>query len=217
MSEISLLIIEDEIELLTLYYEQSTEIFDKVYIAPTIEEAKRILSDEWIDGLLLDHHLPDGTGTSFLDTINTPNYCYPCVVMTAMPSMDSMKRAIENHVFKFIVKPIGMSELHSTLISFRNYIERTNQDIELRSRSEITSATLKQLKQEFHLSEREVDVIENSLKVRNNTELAQKLSISQGTIKRHWHNIFDKTNLRSKDNVTDFISARNIRSYRTLL
>ena len=214
MQNISILIIEDEIELITIYYEQAIDLFDHVYVASTIEEAKKIIHNQWIDGILLDNYLPDGKGLALLKEINTEHFYYPSIVVTATPSMNDMQKAIEKSVLKFINKPIGLKEIDSALLLLKKYIKRIKNDIELRSKNEITMATVRNLAQNYNLTKREVEIIRHSLKTKNNTELAKKLYISQGTIKRHWQNIFNKTQLRSQDDITKLISKNNLLSYR---
>ncbi len=214
MSDISLLIVEDEIELMSFYYDQAIDVFEHVYVASTMKEARMIIKNEWVDGLFLDNYLPDGRGLSLLNEIYSENYHYPSIVVTAVSSSKNLHKAINKSVLKFIDKPIRLNKLTTTLHLLKRHIKRTKRDIDFRSRNEVTVNAARNLADQYNLSEREIEVIKYSLRVKNNTELAQKLYIAHGTIKRHWQNIFNKTQLRSRDEITDLVSRSNILSYR---
>ncbi len=209
----AILIIEDEIELITLYYEQAADIFGQVYVATTLTEAKKILKEKHIDGVLLDDYLPDGRGLSLLETLSSKEYNCPALIITAVTSIANIQRIIGKSVFKFMYKPVHLKELQATLLSFKEYIEKNRQAVELKSKTEVTKFALERVSKQYGLTIRETDVIEHSIRTKNNTDLAHQLFISHGTIKRHWQNIFNKTNLRSKEEIIDLIAKHNITSY----
>jgi DNA-binding NarL/FixJ family response regulator len=57
---------------------------------------------------------------------------------------------------------------------------------------------IKTLENDFNLSKREIEILENLFNGLKNTEIAEKLFITEITVKTHLQHIFEKTGVNSR-------------------
>jgi DNA-binding NtrC family response regulator len=77
-----------------------------VYVAASLEEARKSLAKEQPDLLFVDLALPDGSGLELIDD-NGPK----TVIITGHPSVESAVRALRGPVIDYIVKPHDKAQL----------------------------------------------------------------------------------------------------------
>lgn len=88
----------------------------------------------------------------------------------------------------------------------------------LQTRFELDAQILKQneksisyqLKNQFFLTNREVEILGLIYQGNSNSEIADKLEISLNTVKKHASNIFDKTEVSSRTMLIQFIMKHNL-------
>lgn len=201
----SLLIIEDEVDLLTLYHDIAELYFDQVFVASSINEAKSYLKRFSVSSILIDNNLPDGIGINLLDSYKN----IPSMIISGNTSPKIMQKAIDLSVYKYLIKPDDLKDLHHIFEDFRTYIDGQEKIKERVSRIDMSPATEAELVQKFNITPRELMIIQTSLLVDGNQEIAEKLKISPETVKKHWRNIFNKTNLRSRKAIHHFVYKCN--------
>lgn len=212
MQKKTILIVEDEIDLLNAYREYSLQIFSNVLTSQTIKEAKNIFYNNTIDCILLDNNLPDGKGISLLKELNIRDLNIPIIMITGHANKDLAIDSINTGVCYFLEKPVKKQDLIKALEDCYLLILRENNHEELETLYHITKKTIDYLKNKHHISNREIEVISYSLHHSKNYIIAEKLFISPGTVKRHLHNIFEKLKVSSKEELQDFIRQLNARS-----
>jgi DNA-binding CsgD family transcriptional regulator len=67
-------------------------------------------------------------------------------------------------------------------------------------------ADLEPLMKKFSLTPRECEVVQGIYQARSNKVIASELHIDESTVKRHTHNIYEKTGLRSRVELVRFLS-----------
>jgi DNA-binding NtrC family response regulator len=82
----------------------AAEGFD-VFAAHTVQQAGELLKQRRMDLMLLDLHLPDGSGMDLLDEIDLAEHGQIAVV-TGSPSIESAMRAVSAPVVDYLLKPL---------------------------------------------------------------------------------------------------------------
>jgi DNA-binding NtrC family response regulator len=81
-----------------------------VYVAASLEEARKSLAKEQPDLLFVDLALPDGSGLELIDD-NGPK----TVIITGHPSVESAVRAVRGPVIDYLVKPLDKAQLMASI------------------------------------------------------------------------------------------------------
>lgn len=69
------------------------------------------------------------------------------------------------------------------------------------------------LKERFHLTEREIEIIKHLLEGSTNNEMASALCVQTNTIKKHLYNIYTKFNVSSRTQLFKFMIENNLIKY----
>lgn len=77
----------------------------QVYVAHTVRSARQMLAQHRMDLLLLDLHLPDGSGMDLLDDIDLAEHGRIAVV-TGSPTLETAMRAVSAPVLDYLLKPL---------------------------------------------------------------------------------------------------------------
>ncbi|MBK6427921.1 MAG: sigma-54-dependent Fis family transcriptional regulator [Blastocatellia bacterium] len=102
--------------------------------AEDLQAGLAILDSDPPDVVLLDVHLPDGSGIDLLGTIKTRDGDAVVIMMTGSVQLDDTIAALRGGAYDFVTKPINLEELRITI---RNGIEATTLRTEVgRLRSE---------------------------------------------------------------------------------
>ena len=111
----TILIVEDERSMREALQEHLEQRYPIVHTASTLAEASESVSSTTFDGIVLDLHLPDGDGLSFLRSIRQIEVDIPVVVITAFPDVDKALAAFRTGACEFLQKPFDLSELDCAL------------------------------------------------------------------------------------------------------
>jgi len=84
-------------------------------VLQSIGEARRVCSQQAFDVVLLDNHLPDGSGLEVLPDILNLNDRAKVIMITAFPNFNNAVQAIKRGAYDYISKPIDLEELHLTI------------------------------------------------------------------------------------------------------
>jgi len=115
MPKKKILIVDDEKLVRWALTQKCAEYGYQSIEAGTAEEAMRLLQSESPDAVLLDVHLPDGSGIEILEKIKEAGETYSVIMITADPQLDDVKAALRLGAYDFISKPIHFEELAVTL------------------------------------------------------------------------------------------------------
>jgi DNA-binding NtrC family response regulator len=81
----------------------------------SIAQARQICAETAFDLVLLDNHLPDGSGLELLPDILSLNDRAKVIMVTAFPTFLAAVQAIKSGAYDYISKPIDLEELHVTI------------------------------------------------------------------------------------------------------
>ena len=211
-----ILIIEDETELCQKYekYAQSLSAFNTIETASSHEEARKKLASTVWDCLLCDQRLPDGQG---IDLIKMAKHHQPEIkvaMITAHSEKDLAINSINLGVELFLEKPASKEQL---LQAFQKLIEQARHSKrvhEVLEKFSLTNQTKEYLIGHFDITTREMEVIYAVLEIGDNSGIAQKLFISESTVKNHLANIFQKTQTSSKKELKQLVRDLNAQNER---
>jgi DNA-binding NarL/FixJ family response regulator len=153
-----------------------------------------------LSGAIIDVGLPDGSGLDLLESMRDHYPLLPVLILTAQCEPDIVNRA-QVLGAEFVAKPsftLGLRAFVSRLET-RGTTDRLDEE---RIASEIDGFTKR-----HHLSPRERQILELTVRDRSRQEVAESLGISIYTVKAHVHCILSKSKERSLSNL-----ARRIRS-----
>ena len=115
MPKKKILIVDDEKLVRWALTQKCTEFGYQSIEAGTAEEAMRLLESQSPDAILLDIHLPDGSGIEILEKLKESGEPSSVIMITADPQLDDVKAALRLGAYDFISKPINFEELAVTL------------------------------------------------------------------------------------------------------
>lgn len=146
------------------------------------------------DVLLLDVQMP---GPGAMEVIRQANKLSPhtaVVILTMLDSPGIVTELLEGGAAAYLVKSIGREELLATVHS----VNRSQHNIVV----SVPRATMRSMNRapdpQTVLSKRELEVLELVAAALSNAQVATRLHISEGTVKRHLTNIYAKLNATSR-------------------
>ena len=117
ISDISILIAEDEEQLLNSMVEYLELFFDNVYRAEDGLSAYKVYEKEKPDIIITDINMPHLDGLSMIEKIRKKDLKTKIIITTAHSEKEKLIQAIELHLVKYLVKPIQSDELKELLLS----------------------------------------------------------------------------------------------------
>lgn len=206
-----LLIVEDELELVNKYTEYLSGLYPSIESANSLEGAFRLIQMNEFDVALIDYNLPDGNG---LDLVKEYPLAGDEPVFAMITAYSKERIAIESlnlGVFRYIEKPIDKTQLVKIMEMCLSESKKRESFKFLSNKFTVSEKAKKILVDEHFFSPREIEVLESVLVNGKNKIVAEKLFISQGTVRNHLSNIFQKLHLKSKEELGSIIQEYNLR------
>lgn len=123
MAKYNLLYVEDDIETIdsVLYFIEKK--FNDIYIANEGKQALEFIETHPIDLLLLDINIPNINGLQLAEKVRQKNSSIPILFLTAHSEKTKLLKAIKLQVHGYILKPLDINELTSSLNEIINYLD----------------------------------------------------------------------------------------------
>lgn len=113
----SILVVDDEPDLRTLYELTLLRAGYRVETAATVQEARQQLQAVRFDVVITDMRLPDGFGMELLQDLREQQRRERCVVMTAYGSAENAVEALRCGAFDYLTKPVDLKQFRSVVAS----------------------------------------------------------------------------------------------------
>ena len=113
----SILVVDDEPDLRTLYELTLLREGYKVETASNIREAREQLKGQRFDVLITDMRLPDGFGMELLQDLRDQQRKERCLVMTAYGSAENAVEALRAGAFDYLTKPVDLKQFRLVVAS----------------------------------------------------------------------------------------------------
>ena len=111
MTPMSILVVEDEVNLGTTLVEYLTELGHECYWAKNLARAQELLKAHGHEFILLDIGLPDGNGIEFAKKVKLQNSAQKIIFLSAQNSPDIKLEGLEVGAEDYITKPFRLKEL----------------------------------------------------------------------------------------------------------
>lgn len=151
-------------------------------------------SGELFDLVLLDIMMPKMDGWETLKNIRKTPICkdIPVIMLTAVNEDQKMVTGLKIGADDYIVKPFVLPNL---LARIEAVLRRSKNTQNIGKKSNVT---INQINQFNSLTRREKDVLLLVTQGENNKSIAEKLVVSEITVKSHLNNIFKKLNVSNR-------------------
>ncbi len=169
-----ILLVDDEPDMLELVGELAhRHITCQVICAATAAEAREILESQPIELLVTDVQLPDGDGTSLIETLQLHHPNASAIVITGAPSVDRAIDAMRHGALDFVPKPFT----HDMIVQrLRTGLERQAAAAKRDQRFERLRGAVKRLNEARRTISKKVDLLCNDL-VGAYGELSRQLDV----------------------------------------
>ena len=108
----SILVVDDEPDLRTLYELTLLREGYRVHTAASVQEARAQLKGQQFDAVITDMRLPDGLGMELLVELRDQQRRERCIVITAYGSADNAVEALRSGAFDYLTKPVDLAVPH---------------------------------------------------------------------------------------------------------
>lgn len=109
----SVLIVDNEPEIVGSLQKGLAQQFSLVEIASDTDAADALLSRCHFDLIVLDIHLPNGSGVDWVSGLRDQDYMAPVIFMAAHGDMQTALTALRAGASDFILKPFGMEQMQT--------------------------------------------------------------------------------------------------------
>jgi len=169
----------------------------------------KALSDLRPDILILDVRMPPPGGVEILKSLQTRKQA-KVILLTASISDSEALEAISLGVGGIVLKETAPHQLLDAIFQ----VERGGRwfDPDILQRALIFRATKQQKLQpaDRALTARELVVVRLVARGLRNREIAEQISITEGTVKMHLHNVYNKLGIESRTELAIFVRDHNL-------
>lgn len=125
IKDISILLVEDEIELREEIKEYIGLFFQRVYTAQNTQEAYDIYKYKHPDIIITDVNMPKQSGLELISQIRETDIQTKVIVLSAHSEQEKLLEAIKLHLETYLIKPVKMDELKKLLLELVENIKKT--------------------------------------------------------------------------------------------
>ena len=198
--------IADDHKMIREGIKQLLELDENISVVGMASDGVECLSfiKDWLpDVLLLDINMPNKNGLEVLEEIKNQDLDVKVIILTVHNEVDYLLRAVEIGVDGYILKDSGSAELINAIRMVMNGESYIQPDMipMLNSKMVIRNSDKEKIK---NLTKRELEVLILVSEGMFNKEIADKLEISERTVKNHISNIFKKIDVADRTQAAVF-------------
>ena len=166
--------------------------------AGSVQEAVATVKELKPDMVLMDFGLPDGTGAEATRAILQEHPGCKVIFLTMSEQDEDLFAAIRSGAKGYLLKNMRPSKLISSLRSVQQGESAISRSMTLRLMEELARTKETPRIPEPTLTRREIEVLRELACGFSNLEIAERLFISENTVKYHVHSILEKLNLSDR-------------------
>jgi DNA-binding NarL/FixJ family response regulator len=181
----------------------------------TVQEAVDAVRKLSPDIVLMDFSLPDGTGAEATKRIIGEHPACKVVFITMSDKDEDLLAAIRSGAVGYLMKNMAPAKLVASLRSVQKGESALSRAMTLRLMKELARTREPETTEDpalGKLTSREKDVLVEVATGKSNQEIADRLVISENTVKYHVHSILNKLNLRDRKEMTRFAREHGIKN-----
>lgn len=117
-TELTVLVVDDDFYVADLHRRQVEQLPGLRALPPvgTVAEVRRVLAERPVDLLLLDVHLPDGSGLDLLREVDVDAF-----VLSAASDAATVRRALRRGALGYLIKPFASGTFVDRLRAYQRY------------------------------------------------------------------------------------------------
>jgi DNA-binding NarL/FixJ family response regulator len=184
--------------------------FEVVALCKDGDEALQSIRTQRPGIAVVDVRMPRADGIAILRTVVTERIPTRVVLLTAQISDDEVMEAVRLGVAGMVLKETASRQLLQVLhkvaggeTSLDDKVVRRAVDKLLRARSGVAQA-------QRVLTNRELEIVRLVATGLRNKQIADQLSITEGTVKIHLHTIFEKLGVSSRVELSNYARERSL-------
>jgi DNA-binding NarL/FixJ family response regulator len=165
------------------------------------------------DLVLMDYSLPDGTGADATRLVLDEHPDCKIIFLTMSDSDENLFAAIRSGAKGYLVKNMSPSKLVTTIRSVQQGESALSRSMTLRLMEELSRTKEPERLGDASLAKltrRELDVLRELTTGKTNKEIANRLYLSENTVKYHVHSILEKLNLSNRRAAANFAKEHGI-------
>nr|WP_086940563.1 response regulator [Thaumasiovibrio occultus] len=126
---IKLVIAEDDPQIAEIQrrFVERIDGFEVVGIAHTLDDARDLIEVLQPQLILLDNQFPSGTGLELLRELRASEVGSDVILITAAKEVDTLKTAMRQGIFDYILKPLVFERLNASLQRYVEHVGRLQQ------------------------------------------------------------------------------------------
>jgi DNA-binding NarL/FixJ family response regulator len=168
------------------------------------DEALRALRSEFPDVLVLDLVMPGGGGLDLLRAMGDKDRRTRIILLTAVVDDDQLLEAIRLGAQGVVLKDMAPQLLVQAIREVHAGGQWLEQGLGGRALRRLLSREKRASKAARLLSSREREIVRLVAAGLRNRSIADRLSISEGTVKVHMHNIYEKLDVNGRVELTNY-------------
>lgn len=158
------------------------------------------------DIAILDIHMPHLSGLDVLRTARRDKWRSKVVILTATTESAPVMEAVQLRVDGLILKGAG----GDTLLVCLDRVLAGEQYLDRDAMHQIVDTLAKPVERPLELTRREAEVAALVSRGNRNKEIARDLDISEGTVKMHLHNLYEKLNVSSRTELAILVREKGL-------
>ena len=182
-------------------------------LAGTVQEAVEVVRTLRPDIVLMDFALPDGTGADATRVVLEEHPDCKVIFLTMSESDENLFAAIRSGAKGYLLKNMSPSKLVTTIRSVHEGESALSRSMTLRLMEELFRTKEPERLGDAvlaKLTRRESEVLRELTTGLTNREIANRLYLSENTVKYHVHSILDKLNLPDRRAAAIFAKEHGI-------
>lgn len=183
-------------------------------MAGSVEEAIEVIRTVKPDIVLMDFTLPDGTGVDATRKVLEEHPDCKIIFLTMSDSDDDLFAAIRSGAKGYLLKNLNPSNLVTAIRSVQQGESALSRTMTVRLMEELSRTKEPERQGDATLAKltpREIDVLTELVAGITNREIAERLYLSENTVKYHVHSILDKLNLPDRRAAAAFAKEHGIK------
>jgi len=182
-----------------------------VGLAGTVQEAIKIAVQSKPDVVLMDFHLPDGTGTDATRAILDAHPECRIIFLTMSEKDENVISAIRSGAKGYLLKDMHPTKLIDAVKAVHRGESAISRTMTLTLMQELSRNGSNQASQSSPtLTRRELDVLNAIAQGLSNHEIAERFVLSENTVKYHVHSILDKLQLKDRKEAATYARERGL-------
>jgi DNA-binding NarL/FixJ family response regulator len=182
-------------------------------LAGTVQEAVEVVRTLKPDIVLMDFSLPDGTGADATRMVLAEHPDCKIIFLSMSESDENLFAAVRSGAKGYLLKNMSPSKLVTTIRSVHEGESALSRSMTLRLMEELSRTKEPERLGDASLAKltrREMDVLRELVTGMTNQEIANRLYLSQNTVKYHVHSILDKLNLPDRRAAAKFAKEHGV-------